>query len=60
MATELAAALPAALATTMQYSIVAPGIALGLVVPLTGSEITELSLLTVSAAARTVQSSLAE
>lgn len=33
-------------AIRMQYSMIAPGIALGLVVPLTGSEITVLTLVT--------------
>ena len=46
-------ALPAALATVMQYSTTAPGIILGLVVPLNGSLITRLVLVAVSAAART-------
>ena len=36
------------LLTVMRYSIRAPGIALGLVEPFTGSEITELSLVTLS------------
>ena len=51
IATLFAVALPAALLTTMQYSMVAPGISLGLVVPLIGSEITVLSFEMVSAAA---------
>ncbi len=50
----VAVALPAAFETMMQYSIVAPGIALGLLVPLTGSLISVLVLVTDSAAARTV------
>ena len=49
-----AVAAPAPLATARQYSTTAPGMALGLVVPLIGSLMIVLNLLTVSAAAATV------
>ena len=54
MATEVAVALPAELLTWMQYSIVAPGIGLGLTVLLNGSEMILLVFRIVSAAAETV------
>src|SRR5687767_12824716 len=52
--TLVAVALPAAFATATQYSTTAPGIILGLVVPLNGSLITRLVLVAVRAAARTL------
>ena len=54
MVTLAAVALPAALATAMQYSTTAPGISLGLVEPLNGSLITRLVLVAVRLAARIV------
>ena len=53
MATQFAVAEPDALATEIKYSIIAPGMALGLVVLLTGSLTTRLDLKTVMFAAAT-------
>ena len=52
--TLVAVALPEAFATAMQYSTVAPGIIRGFVVPLIGSLMIRLVLVTLRAAARTV------
>ena len=50
---DVAARLPV-LATAMQYSTTAPGISLGSVVPLIGSDTTRLRLVTVSVAVCTI------